>query len=87
MVAHGSRNALALRGVRIFVTQAYHLPRVLYLAQAEGIDAQGVAADAHPYPGLAWYQIREVVSRSNAVLDVLLGREPRFLGPPVDLGP
>src|SRR3989338_7718288 len=33
----------------IIVTQAYHLPRALYLADAFGIDAQGVAADRQTY--------------------------------------
>lgn len=69
----------------VFVSQAYHLPRVLWTAKEEGIEAEGVAADRHTYPGLRWYQAREVVSRSKAVLDVAVGREPHFLGPHVNL--
>ncbi len=69
----------------IFVSQAYHLPRVLWTAKQEGIEAEGVAADRHTYPGIRWYQAREVVSRSKAVLDVAVGRSPHFLGAAVNL--
>ena len=70
----------------ILVTQAYHLPRVLWTAAREGIEAQGVAADRRDYPAIAWYQAREVLSRSKAVLDVAIGRSPRTLGATIDLG-
>lgn len=69
----------------IFVTQAYHLPRVLWTASHEGIDAQGVAADRHEYPAMAWYQTREVVSRTKATFDVAVGRGAHVLGPSIDL--
>lgn len=69
----------------IFVTQGYHLPRVLWTATHEGIAAQGVAADRHRYPMHAWYAVREIASRSKAVLDVAIGRDPKFLGPAIDL--
>ncbi len=69
----------------VFVSQAYHLPRVLWTAKEEGIEAQGVASDRHAYPAIRWYQARETISRSKAVLDVLVGRGPHFLGPSVSL--
>ena len=60
------------------VSQAYHLPRALYLARAEGIDAVGVAADRRHYRGMAWFEAREVLSRTKACVDVLVHRAPRF---------
>jgi SanA protein len=69
----------------IFVTQRYHLPRVLWTASRVGIDAQGVAADRRPYPAMPWYETRELASRTKATLDVAIARPPRALGEPVDL--
>ncbi len=62
----------------VLVSQSYHLPRALYIARAEGIDAQGVPADKRSYRGMLWFQLREVLSRSKAFVDVLIHRSPRF---------
>ena len=32
----------------VVVTQGFHMPRALYLADAAGIDASGLTADLHP---------------------------------------
>lgn len=70
----------------IVVTQAFHLPRALYLAGQKGHDAIGYVASG---PGGYWGQrvrMREVLARAQAVLDVeILGRGPRFLGEPVQV--
>ncbi len=60
-------------GVRraILVTQRFHLPRALYLANAVGIDAWGVAADEGREPRSA-YAVRELFSRALALWTVLL---------------
>jgi len=64
----------------VVVSQSFHLERALYIAQAEGLDAVGfVAADAP----LRWWlraRVREILARDVAVLDRLIGREPRHLG-------
>jgi len=85
-------NSSIVRAHRVFgassvivVTQAFHLPRATYLAQAEGMRAQGVAADLRPYTGSAWFSAREVISRTRAVLDGTVGRMPRHMGPKFDL--
>lgn len=72
--------AARLFGVRkaVFVSQSYHLPRALYVARAEGIEARGVAADRRAYRGMIWFELREILSRSKAVLDVASRRSPRF---------
>jgi SanA protein len=70
----------------VVVTQRFHLARAVWCARSLGMEAEGSAADRHVYRGIAWLQLREVVSRTKAFVDVTVGREPRHVGPPVDLG-
>ncbi len=52
----------------LIVTQAFHLPRALFLARARGLEAWGLAAPG-PTPG--WRgQLREGLGRMRAVWDV-----------------
>jgi SanA protein len=65
----------AARGVRsaLVCTQAYHLPRSLYLARAAGIDAVGVAADGAEVPGSfddARLGVRERLARAETIVEV-----------------
>lgn len=69
----------------IVVTQSYHLPRALYLADVVGIEAQGVASDLQPYVKQAWFSARESLARVKAVGDVLFGADPEYLGEPIDI--
>jgi SanA protein len=70
-------------GVRdaIVVTQGFHMPRALYLADAAGIDATGLTTDLHPY-GIQGTKsdVREVLSRVKAVVDATLDT-PATAGP------
>lgn len=70
----------------IVVTQAFHLPRALYLADQKGHDVVGYIAYG---PAGYWGQrvrAREILARAQAVLDVeILQRGPRFLGEPVQV--
>lgn len=69
----------------IIVSQAFHLPRSLFLAKQLGIDAQGIPADRRKYAAFsrARAQTRETVSRTLAWLDIyLLKPSPHFLGHP-----
>ncbi|MCS6842752.1 MAG: YdcF family protein [Caldilineales bacterium] len=70
----------------VIVTQAFHLPRALYLAQRKGHDAVGYAAPG-PRRGVSPRLLaREVLARSVAVLDTaVLNRGPRYLGEPVEV--
>lgn len=79
--------ANAIFGVEsaIVVTQNYHLPRALYLADALGIDVQGVVADRQPYSGMRSFMLRERVANVKAVLDILLHSKPKYLGDPIDI--
>src|SRR4051794_12504006 len=71
----------------IVVTQAFHLPRALWLARQAGLMAYGLAAgrgDAYGSQG-AFSRVREVLARTKAVADVATGAQPRFLGPRIDI--
>ena len=90
--------ARGIFGVRdaVVVTQGFHMPRALYLADAAGIEATGLTADLHQwgYQGRK-SEVREVLSRVKAIADVTLDtpamagpqdpdrdrRRPRKLGP------
>jgi vancomycin permeability regulator SanA len=47
----------------IIVTQQYHLYRAMYIAEALGMEAYGVAADYRQYSGQLARDIREVLAR------------------------
>ena len=70
----------------IVVSQPFHLSRALFLARWRGLDDDGfAAADVSLRFGVHTY-LREVAARGAAILDLLVGTEPRYLGPPVRLG-
>lgn len=65
----------------IIVTQEFHLKRALYIAGKLGIDACGVVSDNHVYPGMKYYNIREVGARFKAFLQAgVFQPKPKYLG-------
>jgi len=59
----------------VLVSQPFHLPRILFLARARGLDAWGLAAPG-PTPG--WRgRLREGLGRLRAVWDVAVARRGR----------
>lgn len=58
-----TRNAAAM-GLRelLVVSQAFHLPRALFLARKLGLDAHGVRADRRPYQHQQRFERREQIS-------------------------
>jgi SanA protein len=71
----------------IVCTQAFHLPRAVFLARRAGIDAVGFEADRRTYPGAPHDRRRETLAVALAFVDsYVLRRGPRVLGPshPID---
>lgn len=61
----------------LVVSQAFHLPRAVYLARALGIDAYGVEAAGE---WSAYNAAREVPADAKALFDVVARRVPHYLG-------
>lgn len=69
----------------VVITQGFHMPRALYLADAAGIDATGLTSDLQGWG----YQgrksaVREVLSRVKAVADVTFDT-PALAGPKIPI--
>jgi len=64
----------------IIVTQEYHMYRALYIAQALGLEAYGVASDYREYAGQEMRDIREVLARVKDFGMVIFKPEPTYLG-------
>ena len=81
------QRAARVFGVRsaVVVTQAFHLPRAVYLARASGLDAVGLEADRHRYRKAAMNHFRESIARVKSFGEIHLGLGPRFLGPPIPI--
>jgi SanA protein len=79
--------AKGIFGVRsaVVVTQGFHMPRALFLADEAGIEATGLISDLHPY-GFQGKKsdVREVLSRVKALADVTLDT-PAMAGPMIPI--
>lgn len=62
----------------VIATQAFHLPRAVFIARKLGMEAYGISADTGPV--LAYNYIREVFADEKALFDLVFGRAPKFLG-------
>jgi len=71
----------------ILVTQAFHLPRALFLCENLGVQAAGVAADRRVYAqrSLAWSETREIPALVAALLDIIRQAPPPVLGEPIPI--
>lgn len=70
----------------LVVSQDFHVRRAVFLGRCRGLDVRGYAARGVPFGRLSSRTlVREPLARVAAVLDVLLGRRPRFGGPRVAL--
>ncbi len=64
----------------IIVTQEYHLYRALYIADALGLDAYGVASDQRQYAGQEYRELREIAARVKDFFQAIVKPHPTFLG-------
>lgn len=83
--------ARAIFGVEklIVVTQAFHLPRALFLCNAFEIEASGVSADDANYNrrGYIFWWTREILASSVAFWDVYITQPAPILGQPEPIFP
>jgi SanA protein len=71
----------------VLVTQAFHLPRALYLCDALGMQSEGVVADRRTYlprTELFW-NVREIFATAAAWWDVNVARPLPVLGDPIPI--
>lgn len=74
----------------MLISQAWHLPRALFIADSLGIEATGCAVPDDGVGGEWQLRIREWLARAATFGDLYFwGREPYFLGPfePIRLSP
>jgi len=64
----------------LVVSQQFHVARAIFLARHHGLEACGFAAEDPPQSGFLRVRAREVLARAAAVLDIVTGQGPRFLG-------
>lgn len=64
----------------LIVTQDYHLYRALYIAQALGLEAYGVAANYRNYSGQTARDIREILARNKDFFTAIFQPLPTYLG-------
>lgn len=65
----------------IVVSQEFHVRRALFIARCRGCDAYGYAANDIECSVAFTTLLREQFAKVAAVLDVVICREPKFLGP------
>ena len=69
----------------IVVTQGYHLPRALYIAERLGLEAYGVPALDVDYYGQTSREFREMLARAKDFCTAWLQPQPKFLGEEIPL--
>lgn len=64
----------------IIVSQEYHLPRAVFIANKIGLEAQGFATSSARFPSANFNKKREILARNKSFFEVLLGLPPKHLG-------
>ena len=68
------------------ISQQFHNERAIYIAHQKGIKAVGFNARGVNVRYGFKTMIRERLARVKMVLDLLLGKQPKFLGDPIKIG-
>ena len=83
--------ARAIFGIEklVVVTQAFHLPRALFLCNALEIDAYGVTADEANYnrSSYTFWWVREILASGKAYWDIFISQPEPILGNPEPIFP
>lgn len=67
------------------ISQKFHNERAIYLAENNNINAIGFnAKDLNGRFGLRT-KLREYLARTKAVIDVIINKQPKFLGPTIEI--
>jgi vancomycin permeability regulator SanA len=69
----------------IICTQQFHITRAVYIARSLGIDAFGYPAPDLEVYRLQWFRFRESGAKLKAFYDVIIKREPKYLGDPIPI--
>lgn len=71
----------------VLVTQAFHLPRALYLCDALGMNTVGVVADRRDYRQRTelYWNVREIFATAAAWWDVTIAHPVPVLGEPISI--
>lgn len=69
----------------VIITQQFHLPRAIAIANTLWIQAQGATADLHDYPDISKMQLREVWARMKAFGEIVLGSSAKFGGEEISI--
>lgn len=67
----------------IVSSQGFHLPRSVFISKALGVKAYGIKTETNKVKTKNY--LRESLARVKALLDVLTGRSPKFLGDPIPI--
>ena len=70
----------------IVVSQKFHNQRAVFLSKVKGLEAIGYNAQDVTFRQGYVVLLREKLARVKAVLDVLVGKGPKFYGPKVAIG-
>lgn len=73
----------------VVVTQAFHLPRALFLCNTLGIEANGVTADEANYnrSSYTFWWVREILASGKAFWDIYINHPEPILGNPEPIYP
>jgi SanA protein len=73
----------------ILVTQAFHMPRVIYLCDHLGVDSVGVETDLRIYrkSSVLYWNIRELPATVAALWDINISHPTPVLGDPLPIFP
>lgn len=72
-----ARDTFLVRDV-VIVTQAFHLPRAVFLARNLGLQAYGL--EASPRSATLYNYVREIPASFKAAFDLMFKRVPKYLG-------